>query len=149
MILINLYKYSRGKYPKAGELWRFPVDAKPGSDSWGDMRWVQVVIPHGQKQYLFAARPELRIPGVAPMTYVDDPTPATGLCWYDANEHGGGHSSEEYSPPKLVLGAWVRTPAQAATAESQAKLASGDWHIASLEKQRIAAERKQGSGYAA
>ena len=31
----------------------------------------------GQEWYLFAARPELHIPGAAPMTYVDDPTPAT------------------------------------------------------------------------
>ena len=53
---------------KAGELWRFLADATPGSQANADKRWVQVLISPGQERYVFAARPELRIPGAAPMT---------------------------------------------------------------------------------
>ena len=110
LILISLYDYIGGKLPKAEELWRFPVDAKPGSAAWEDMRWIQVLIPHGQEQYLFAARPELRIPGAAPMSYVNDPTPATGLHWMGEDEGGeGGSYMGQYSVPTLVLGVWGRT----------------------------------------
>jgi len=95
-------------WPKAGELWRFLVDATPGSFRTEDKRWIEVRILPGQEQYLFAARPELRIPGTAPMTYVDDPTPTTVA--YD-----------ELSPPRLVLDAWGRTPEQAAAAEQRTR----------------------------
>jgi len=106
--------------PKAGELWRFLVDATPGSQESADKRWVQVLIPLGQEEYVFAARPELRIPGAAPMTYVDDPMPATVPCWYDEDENGPGYYSEQYSPPRLVLDAWGHIPAQEAAAAAGA-----------------------------
>jgi len=101
------WPYDRA-WPKAGELWRFLVDATPGSSRTEDMRWVEVRILPGQEQFLFAARPELRIPGTAPMTYVDDPTPTTVLDYNDV---------EMSSPPRMVLDAWGRTPEQAAAAE--------------------------------
>ena len=110
--------------PQAGELWRFLVDATPGPRERADKRRVEVLTPPGQERRLFAARPGIRIPGAAPMTYVDDPTPASGSCWYDEDENGPGYYSEQYSPPRPVLGAWGRTPAQAAASESQSKVAA-------------------------
>ena len=121
--------------PKAGEVWRFLVDTTPVSSEPANRRWVQVPIPPGQERNLFAARPELRIPGTAPMTYVDDPTPTAVPCWCDEDEYGHnglGHYGEKYSPPRLVLGAWGRTPAQAAAAESQAKTAAS-WEASMAE----------------
>ena len=111
---------TEGGRPKAGELWRFLADATPGSQANADKRWVQVLIPLGQEEYVFAARPELRIPGAAPMTYVDDPTPAVVSCWVEDDDSDPAHYIDMYSPPRLVLDAWSRTPAQAAAAESQA-----------------------------
>ena len=107
--------------PKAGELWRFLVIATPGSHAQADKEWVQVLIPPGQARYHFAARPELRIPGAAPMTYVDDPTPAT-VSYEDENDPE--YYFEQYSPPRLVLDAWGRTPAQAAAATAAAEARS-------------------------
>jgi hypothetical protein len=106
-------------WPKAGELWRFLVDATPGSSRTEDMRWIEVRILPGQEQFLFAARPELRIPGTAPMTYVDDPTPTKVTYWIDSDEGGPieGHDVEAWAPPRLVRDAWGRTPEQAAAAE--------------------------------
>ena len=101
-------------------IWRFLADATPGSRESADKRRVQVLIPPGQERRLFAARPELRIPCAAPMTYVDDPTPATVPCWYDEDENGPGYYSGQYSSPRPVLNAWGRTPAQA-DAEAWAK----------------------------
>ena len=117
-----------GAWPKAGELWRFLADATPGSQQTVEKRWVEVSILPGQANYIFAARPELRIPGAAPMTYVDDPTPTKVPYWVDEDETGPveGHYVELSAPPRLVRDAWGRTPEQAA-----------------------AAERRQRSGYAA
>ena len=112
--------------PKAGEVWRFLVGATPGSMEAANKRWVQVLIPPGQQLRLFAARPELRFPGAAPITYVDDPSPVTAPCWYDEDENGPGYYSRVYSLPRLVLDAWGRSPAQGAAvtaaAEARAKV---------------------------
>ena len=104
--------------PKAGKVWRFLVNATPGPLKTEDKRWIQVLIPPGHERHLFAARAELRIPGAAPMTYVDDPTPITVSRWIDEDEGGPipGFYVEVYSPPRLVSDAWGRDPAQA-TAE--------------------------------
>ena len=108
--------------PKAGEVWRFLVDATAGSLETANKRWVQVLIPPGQEGRLFAARPELRIPGTAPVTYVNDPTPATAAYWYD-DEIGqpSARYTGMYSPPRPVRDAWGRTPAQAAAATAAAE----------------------------
>ena len=90
--------YGGGVRPKAGELWRFLVDATPGSSRTEDKRWVEVRILPGQEQYLFAARPELRIPGTAPMTYVDDPTPTTVPCWSTATTMAPGTNPWVFAP---------------------------------------------------
>ena len=119
-----IWTYSGGVRPKAGELWRFLADATPGSQQTVEKRWVEVPILPGQEDYIFAARAELRIPGAAPMTYVDDPTPTTVLEYITDN--GPEYYTEVSSPPRMVLDAWGRTPEQAA-----------------------AAERRQRSGYAA
>ena len=67
------------------------------------------------------------------MAYVDHPTPATVPCWYDEDENGLGYYCTQYSPPRSVLDAWRRSPAQAAAAESRAKVeASRDAHMAEL-----------------
>ena len=128
-----IYTYGGGVWPKAGELWRFPVDATPGSSGTKAMRWVEVRILPGQERFLFAARPELRIPGAAPMTYVfDDPTPTTVLeCITD---NGPAYYTEVSSPPRMVLDAWGRTPLDA-------------W--GRTPEQAAAAVRRQRSGYAA
>ena len=56
------------------------------------------------------------------MTYVDDPSP----YWEDEDEYGPieGNYVERSAPARLVLDAWGRTPAQSASAESQAKAAA-------------------------
>ena len=76
MLSIN----SESARPNSGEVWWFPVDAHPGSRDRKDKRWVKVLIPQVQDKYLFAARPELRIPGAAMMTYVSDPRPTAVIC---------------------------------------------------------------------
>jgi len=107
--------------PKAREVWRFLVEAALGSLEPANKRWIQVLIPPGQERRLFAARPELRIPGAVPMTYMDDPTLATVACWYDEDENGPGYYEKQYSPLVLVRDARGRTPAQAAAATEAAK----------------------------
>ena len=112
--------------PKAREVWWFLVDSTPGSMETANKRWAQVLIPPGQELRPFAARPELRISGAVPMTYVDDPSPVTASCWYDEDENGPGYYSRVYSLPRLVLDAWGRSPAQGAAvtaaAEARAKV---------------------------
>mmetsp|Transcript_38539 Transcript_38539/g.86020 ORF Transcript_38539/g.86020 Transcript_38539/m.86020 type:complete len:292 (-) Transcript_38539:84-959(-) len=122
--------------PKAREVWRFLVEAALGSLEPANKRWIQVLIPPGQERRLFAARPELRIPGAAPMTYVDDPTPAVVPCWYDGDDDGPGYESLAYSPPRLVLDAWGRIPAQKAAAAAGAAPradAEVDWGSAEMQ----------------
>ena len=103
-----IFTYGAQTRPKAGEVWRFLVDATPGSQKNADKRRAQVLIPPGQERRLFAARSELRIPGTAPMTYVHDPTPATSICWVEDGDAGYNGSAELPSPPVLVRDAWGR-----------------------------------------
>ena len=83
--------------------------------------WIKVAIPPGQEKYFFAAQVELRIPGVAPMTYVDDLTSKTAYVWADAGEYGAGYYNEQLSPPRLILDSWGRTSEQVAAATAAAK----------------------------
>ena len=61
------------------------------------------------------SRPELGIPGTAPMIYVGDP-PTTMVTCYEKYENGPGNYTVKQPPPKLVRGAWGRDPVQAAEA---------------------------------
>ena len=69
------------------------------------------LIPPGQEQLLFAARPELGIPGTAPMVHVSDSGLTTVTCWFDGDEPAPGHYQKGYAPPVLVRDAWGRAPA--------------------------------------
>ena len=84
------------QHPKAEEIWRFLIDATPGSQKTEDKRWVEINIPPGQRggRHLLAARHELGIPGTAPMLYVDEPTPAM-VSFYQIYENG-------YTPGFLI-----------------------------------------------
>ena len=113
--------YRAHNWPKAGEVWRFPVDATPGSQADADKRWVDVLVPPGQERRLFAARAELLIPGAAPMTCVEDLTPVVITRWYDGGEYDPGYYDTGYLPPRLIRDAWGRDPAQAATASASAE----------------------------
>ena len=115
--------YGAQASPKAGEDWRFLVNATLGSQDTQDKRWVQILIPPGQEGHLFAARPELRIPGAAPMPCVDDPTPATTVRWVEDGDTGYNGGSEVPSPYMLLRDKLGRNPAQeaAATAAAEAR----------------------------
>jgi hypothetical protein len=51
--------YTCGVRPKAGELWRFPVNATPGSFRTEDKRWVEV-FKGGQFRHLWTLHTELQ-----------------------------------------------------------------------------------------
>ena len=108
--------------PKAGEGLRFPVDATSGSEDTRIKRWVQVLISPGKETYLFAVRPDLRIPGATPMTYVGDSTAVTTFCWVEDGDSDSARYTEVYSPHVLVRDAWGRDPAaEKAEADFDAK----------------------------
>ena len=76
---------------KPGKVWRFPVHAHAGSQDIRDMRCVEVLVPPGQDQFLFAARFELVIPGVAPMAYINDSRPTMITYWFDEGAFTARH----------------------------------------------------------
>ena len=92
-----------------------------------DMRWTEVLIPPGQDELLFEARPELGIPGAAPVIYVSDSRRTMVKCWFDKNNFTPGYYQKEHAASVLIRDAWDRDPAEAAAATAAAESHPRPW----------------------
>ena len=77
-------------HPKPGAVWRFPTNTYARSQHTRDVRWVDVLIPPGKGEFVFAALPELGIPDNASVIYVSGSRPSKAACLVDEGEYAQG-----------------------------------------------------------